>query len=176
MVIDYKVGRVSAGLIKTRRVTPMKRSVVLILSLTVAVTCNAAITYNLTADDTSIYVNATLDGTPDSVYGIMTIGSPGVFTAAYLGPQAPDGSSWALEEPPTEAMGAFPATGDEHGIWAITDYSAASAVTVEFYTTYDFADIYFEDSIVVPEPTTIALLGLGALVLRKRRGVKSFNR
>ena len=155
----------------------MKRSIVLILSLTVAVTCNAAVVYNLTADDTSVYLNATLDGTPEDIYGIMTIASPGVFTAAYLGPGAPDGSSWELQEPPTEAIGLFLALGDEHGIWAITDYSASSAVTVEFYTTYDFIDIYFEDSIVVPEPMTLGLLALGTLaLLRRRRHVKLFNR
>ena len=33
-----------------------------------------------------------------------------------------------------------------------------------------------EDYYVIPEPTTMALLGLGALLLRKHRRMKSYNR
>ena len=145
----------------------MKRVLVLILPFTVGLTVNAATVYNLTADETSVYLNVT--GPPEDVYGAMAIESPGVFTAARLGPQAPDGSSWDLMDPPTSAMGMFLGAGYEDGVWAITDYSVATAVTVYFYTTPDGASYDLQDSIVVPEPTTIALFGLGAILLYRRR-------
>lgn len=144
----------------------MQRSLALVFSLIMVSATSAVTVYELMADETSVYLNVT--GPPEEVYAIMAIESPGVFTAAYLGPQAPDESSWNLYDS-TSATGAFVGGGYEDGVWAITDYSASIPVTVSLYTTPDFVQMDLWDSITVPEPTAIALLGLGMLLLRRHR-------
>ncbi|UCC22754.1 MAG: PEP-CTERM sorting domain-containing protein [Planctomycetota bacterium] len=152
----------------------MQRSLALVFSLILVSATSAATVYDLKADETSVYVNVV--GPPEDLYVVMTIESPGVFTAAYLAPGSPEYSWWELQDPPTSVMGMFQGGLYQAGTWAMADYSAASPVTVSFYTVDESMEFFLKDAIVVPEPTTIALLGLGALLLRKHRRIKSYNR
>ena len=152
----------------------MQRSLALVFSLILVSATSAVTVYELTADETSVYVNVV--GPPEDLAVAMTIESPGVFTVARLGPDAPDWDSWWELQGPTLVMGMFGGGLYQDGVWAISDYSAASPVTVSFYTVDENMEFFLQDAIIVPEPTAMALLGLGALLLRKDRHIKSYNR
>jgi len=107
----------------------------------------------------------------------MVIEDPGLLTNFVDGPQAPmsflfetvtingDLGQWRqfLQRPPLP-----------EGVWLIADFSASVPVRVSAYRGYVVGrDEYLwllMDQIYVPEPTTIALLALGGLlIIRNRR-------
>ena len=71
-----------------------------------------------------------------------------------------------------EVWGLGTGAGETHvaGVWLSADWSSASPVWVSAYETVDTVNWTLLDKILVPEPMTVALLGLGGLfMLRKRK-------
>jgi len=110
-------------------------------------------------------------GAPDYIYGIaMVIESPGLLTNFVEGPEAP-----------TSLKGPVTINGDSgeyrlfppiipfvDGVWLIADWSASVPVRISAYEGMPREDWTLLDQIMVPEPMTIALLGLGGLFLLRR--------
>lgn len=104
-------------------------------------------------------------------YIAMVIEDPGVLSNFTYGPACPpiftpqpvtigDDSGWFF---------GFPAT-CESGVWLTADWSSTVPVRVGAYETLDFGATWnLLDEIQVPEPMTIALLGLGGMFLLRRR-------
>jgi hypothetical protein len=99
----------------------------------------------------------------------MVIEDPGVLSNFRYGPACPpiitqpvtigDDSGWFF---------GFPAT-CESGVWLTADWSAPIPVWVRAYETLDMGGTWILlDEIQVPEPMTIALMGLGGLFLLHR--------
>lgn len=128
-------------------------------------------------NDTGTTVELSVFDEPENGIIAMVIEAPGVLSNFVDGPQAPmysffetvtingDSGKWKLflQRPPF---------GD--GVWLIADWSASIPVWVSAYRGFpvgrDEYNWFLLDQIQVPEPTTIALLGLGGLlILRNRR-------
>ena len=166
----------------------MKKLLVLMLVLGLATSANAALTLVSSAGDTlepsdytqiGIYNDTAAAGQGQMAYVVITEGDPGSWTGSsniyvppalggtntYYGVMTGIGDIWQsnLEIPGVEL----------YGIGVLADYEfhcdALGDVTVSLLAN-DLATVI--DSIVihqVPEPISIALLGLGGLFLRRRK-------
>lgn len=71
-----------------------------------------------------------------------------------------------------EVWGFGTASGEPYvdGSWLTADWVSAGPVWVRAYETFDFGATWqLMDEIYIPEPMTVALLGLGSLFLLRRR-------
>ncbi len=126
--------------------------------------------------DTGTSVELTVVGGNYETYIAMVIEEPGVLSGFRYGPACPPPGP-GIPEPVTVTISGdsgeiwgFPGTcGD--GVWLIADWYTTIPVWVSAYETLDLgASWILLDQIQVPEPMTVALLGLGGLfILRRRR-------
>ena len=171
----------------------MKKVLVLMLVLGIASMATAGLTITvggLPAEDSSIWllpsdyalIGLYNDGSVDQTIGYLYIqeGDPGSWTgvggayvppsvptgfATYYGPVTGMGDLWVLynSEPTTEVMGI--------GIVAEFEFHCDGPGDV-LITYYDTAVGVMDTLIIhqdIPEPVTMALLGLGGLFLRRRK-------
>lgn len=146
----------------------MRKSLV-VLTVLFMTPIASGVTASLSDTGTSVELNV-VSGYYDTYIG-MVIEVPGVLSNLRYGPACPpistqpitigDDSGWVV---------GFPATCPS-GVWLIADWSATVPVWVGAYETLDFGATWILlDQIQVPEPMTVALLGLGGLfILRRRR-------
>jgi hypothetical protein len=83
----------------------------------------------------------------------------GSFGAISVGGQ--DGEVWGMGTAAGEAY--------QDGVWLTANWSSAVGVWVRAYETVDTVNWTLLDEIFIPEPMTVALLGLGGLFLLRRR-------
>jgi len=173
----------------------MKKFIALIMVLGICSVATATVTYDVVGDATpggsfTIQVNG-LKGDMDWSEGLYTDDqSQNGGTMDIEGSTVHDGSGEVLEGYLTtnlyyasfdgvdmaakESASVEPGSGN--GTWFTIDVSVSSSAKkddVQTFDRLDWGDEYAElgtfDVTVVPEPATMALLGLGGLFLRKRR-------
>lgn len=126
-------------------------------------------------NDTGTTVELSVFDEPEGGIIAMVIEAPGVLSNFVDGPQAPmyvffdtvtingDSGEWASFIQRTPSV---------DGVWLIANWSASVPVRVSAYEGFvvgrDEYLWFLLDQIQVPEPTTIALLGLGGLFLLRR--------
>jgi len=164
----------------------MKKLLVLMLVLGMASMANAVPVWDLTYDGTNVYVGVT---TPDiiGVYMILHVTSAdGVLSNFAKGAQAPSDSQSAGinigdlgvaagQQGEWWAMADTSSPFDDYhaGQWMIANWALQSGHTSALVTVQLFdegtSELTVMDTIIVPEPMTMALLGLGSLFLLRRR-------
>ena len=129
-------------------------------------------TVSLNDTGTTIELSVFGYGSPDYICGIaMVIESPGLLTNFVEGPEAPT----SLKGPVTingdsgEYRLFVPLNPFVDGVWLIADWSASVPVRVSAYEGMPREDWILLDRIQVPEPTTIAMLALGGILLLRNR-------
>ena len=161
----------------------MKKVLILMLVFGMASAANA-IVYSLsgaTLTETGT-ISVDVTGATADVYLALVIQSPGVVSPTggadmLVGPAAPTLSGWVMDAPVSAddgeiwMFGTAPAELYVDGSWLTAGWSGAtSLVDIILYSTPD-GQTYNEQAratVGVPEPMTIALLGLGGLFLRRR--------
>lgn len=155
----------------------MKKLLVLMLVLGLATAANA-VTYDLSGDTMTATGTISVDvtGATADVYLALVISSPGGLGTFTKGTYAPSmtGSVMAAtvngDAGEIWAFGTIPEELYQDGSWLTAAWSGASTnATITVYSTPDGLSYTFLDSVLVPEPMTIALLGLGGLFLRRRK-------
>ncbi len=164
----------------------MKKMLALVLVLGMVAVSNAAIVANLTGNNTpgsgSISLNVSGVGGIDTMM-VITIQGAGTLTSS-LGTTRPEASDFVAtmaEIYAGQATYGIAGNGDlwtmtsytstyPAGAWILANYSGAVAGDVlTAYSTIDGETYTALDSItIVPEPITMALLGLGGLFIRRR--------
>ncbi len=163
----------------------MRKLLVLTLVLGMASLANAVVVYDLTggANTATGTINVYVVGATADVYLALVIESPGVVSPnasadMSLGAAAPTMSMYVQEQTvsgdsgETWMFGAAPGESYVDGIWLTANWTGAtSVVNIKLYDTPDGVTFTLLDTqpVGVPEPMTIALLGLGGLLLRRRR-------
>lgn len=133
----------------------------------------SAVTGTLT--DTGTAVDLTLTGQTVDGYLAIVIEAPGTLSNFAPGAAAPSiRNSFgpiAVGADNGEVYGFGTAVGEAYldGVWLSADWSAAVTVWVSAYETLDTVNWTLLDRIEVPEPMTVALLGLGGLFMLRRR-------
>ena len=149
----------------------MRKLLVLVVILAMAPVASA-VTGTLTDTGTAVELSV---GEPLSDAYLAIVSDPGVLSNFVLGADAPtvsssfgpisiagqDGEVWGLGTGPGEAHIA--------GVWLAADWASSSAVWVRAYETVDTVNWTLLHEIQVPEPMTVALLGLGGLFMLRRR-------
>ena len=150
----------------------MKKLLVLVVILAMAPVASAVVTAELVDTGAAVQLNVTAD--MEDAY-LAIVSDAGVLNTFVLGVAAPgvsssfgpvsiggqDGEVWGLGTAPGEAYVA--------GSWVEANWVSASAVWIRAYQTYDTVNWTLLDEIQVPEPMTVALLGLGGLFMLRRR-------
>ena len=132
--------------------------------------------WTVSLNDTGTTVELSVfEAMSDNMEGLaMVIEAPGLLTNFVDGPQAPmtflfdtvtingdsGGQFWLFLQPPAFV----------DGVWFIADWSASVPVWVSAYAELDHGSGWvLVDQILVPEPMTIAMLGLGGLLIFRNR-------
>ena len=127
-------------------------------------------TVTLTGTATSVELSV-FDATYDPYLAIV-MDAPGVLSNFAAGPAAPSVSGSfgpvTINGATGEVWGFGTALGETYqdGLWLSADWHATSPVTVYAYETLDGGQTWI---LLIPEPMTIGLLGLGGLFLLRRR-------
>jgi len=161
----------------------MKKLLVLMLVFGMASWASASFTIldpvDIGGGDYSITV--TSDGADADGYWALGIDSAGSLGSIAIGADAPSMSGiWGNIDPDlasylpglTGKYGAFASASGETKVSGDYLTATASIASIPIVYLYSFNESYvftLEDSAEVPEPMTIALLGLGGLFLRRRR-------
>lgn len=125
--------------------------------------------------DTGTAINVNVAGATYDPYLGLVIQAPGTLSNFAAGADAPSvASSFGpiTVDGAGEVWGFGVASGEPYndGVWLTADWAAGSAVDVIAYETFDGGGSWQELArITVPEPMTIALLGLGSLFMLRRR-------
>jgi hypothetical protein len=167
----------------------MKKLLVLVLVLAMASLASATVSMTLSGDSTpgsgtiSMYVVPSPTGQIDLQMAIGLIGS-GTLDLGTMGVSAPTDSA---DTDASLAMMGVDGTYGNGEIWTMTSFTSVyptgvwltvnytGAVAGDTITAFQSADGNFDDvdmqsnTIVIPEPATIALLCLGGLLLRKKK-------
>jgi hypothetical protein len=149
----------------------MKKLLVLVLIFAMAPVASA-VTGTLTDTGTSVELDI---GAPLEDAYLAIVSDAGVLSNFGVGPAAPSVQSSfgavTVNGQNGEVWGLGTGAGEDHvpGVWLMADWSSASTVWVRAYQTYDTQTWILLDEIEVPEPMTVALLGLGGLFLLRRR-------
>ena len=157
----------------------MKKLLVSMLILGFTTIAQAMPTWSLTADGIHVYVNVT---TPDArkLYLALAVNpADGSLSNFAKGTEAPGNSaSWGTLE--SVGLGSL-GQGDlwdmvdtvySDGVWLVANWALQSGKTSALVTVYEVDETRASTelaNIIVPEPTTIALLGLGGLLMLRRR-------
>jgi hypothetical protein len=155
----------------------MKKLLVLVLIFAMAPLASAA-TVTLSYTGTTPAggsINMDVAGATYDPY-LALVSDPGVLSALAAGAQAPSvtGSFGAVtvSGQDGEVWGFGTAAGEAYqdGSWLTANWVSATGVWVRAYETMDFGATWqLMDEIFIPEPMTVALLGLGGLFLLRRR-------
>ena len=160
----------------------MKKLLVLMIILGMASMANAAMSWDLTFDSTTVY--ATVTDNEGSMYlALAIVPADGTLSSFAAGDDMPaDGASWgtladvglsALGQGELWAMadtGSTPVYNDGDWLkasWALD--SPATSVVVSLYEAQEDLSYELLDTLLIPEPATVALLALGGLLLRRRK-------
>ena len=155
----------------------MKKLLVLTLVLGLSSAANAAFDIAVSLVDDYFDVTVTCDADEPDGYFALGITEGGTLSDVAIGPDAPSMSDiWGPIVPDLSAYlpgltgwyGVFASAAGEvktPGIWLTADAHIDSIAWVYLYSFDEAMNFTVE----VPEPTTMALLGLGALLLRRHR-------
>ena len=150
----------------------MKKLLILMLVLGMVSVASADLTLSVSGNDVSVEADsmtadlyAAVSITGGSI-GTFAVGDEGGTMCGYLADGTdvglPNGEIWAL------AIGVPPEVYQD-GSWLTAVISYTGSATVNLWEMDDEYSLTLLDSVVVPEPMTLALLGLGGLFLRRRK-------
>ena len=159
------------GTLYIRRCDTKKLLAILLFALAIVSSVTAAPVWELSYDTGTITVSVT-NAPQWATYLTLSADSNGIISNSEAGPDAPpdsytdNGTLWVMID------NSSPYTYND-GIWLTADFAFAPGKISSVVSLYEYVEaeaaFYVRDSIVVPEPGTIALFCLGGLMLRRRK-------
>jgi hypothetical protein len=150
----------------------MMRKLLVLVAILAMAPVASAVTGTLT--DTGTGVELSIGDPLEDAY-LAIVSDAGVLSNFAAGPDAPSVQSsfgaTTVNGQDGEVWGLGTGAGETHmaGVWLTADWSSLTEVWVRAYQTYDTVNWILLDEIKVPEPMTVALLGLGGLFMLRRR-------